>query len=43
MAFESSRLIEDAEKLTKIRDMDLSAGGGLIMAIMNLISIEEHL
>ena len=36
-------LIDKVEKVTKQKDMDLSANEDLSIAIMNLISIEEHL
>jgi len=37
------KLLEKVEKVTKQKDMDLSADEDLSIAIMNLISIEEHL
>lgn len=36
-------LLEKVEKVTKQKEMDLSAGEDLSVAVMNLISIEEHL
>ncbi len=36
-------LLEKVEKITKQKDIDLSADEDLSIAIMNLISIEEHL
>jgi hypothetical protein len=36
-------LLEKVEKVTKQKDLDLSAGEDLSVGIMNLISIEEHL
>lgn len=36
-------LIEKVEKVTKEKELDLSSGEDLSIAIMNLISIEEHL
>lgn len=36
-------LLEKVEQATKQKDLDLSSGEDLSIAIMNLISIEEHL
>lgn len=36
-------LLDKVEKITKQKGLDLSAGEDLSIAIMNLISIEEHL
>ena len=36
-------LLDKVENVTKQKDLDLSAGEDLSIAIMNLISIEEHL
>lgn len=37
-----NKLIEKAEKLKKERKLDLSSGEDLSIAIMNLVSLEEH-
>src|SRR3989304_3747293 len=36
-------LLDKVEKVTKQKELDLSAGEDLSIGIMNLISIEEHL
>lgn len=38
-----NKLVEDVEKVTRRRELDLSSDADLSMAIMNLISLEEHL
>jgi hypothetical protein len=43
MAKDYKSLLAKVEKVTKQKDLDLSADEDLSIAIMNLISIEEHL
>jgi len=43
MAKDYKSLLAKVEKITKQKDLDLSADEDLSIAIMNLISIEEHL
>ncbi len=38
-----NKLVEDVERITKRKEMDLSSDADLSIGIMNLINLEEHL